>query len=260
MNTTMRLRSRPGVALMLVLWLIVVLATICSSVVLAARSTTSVAGNYRARVAARYAAESGINVAVAVLEDSLARLGDSPARRLFLNDLANALGSRHELLLAGARTAVSLVDVNARLDVNLADESALATLFAYFVATQQAESLARAIREHITGAAAGEPALLQAARPLRSLDELRDIPGMPAGLARRLAHFLTVDGDGTINRMTASDTVMAAARGGLLDEPARILIVSRGSLVGHPLVHEIEAVYALAGMDLVLVRWRERDL
>jgi hypothetical protein len=54
--------------------------------------------------------------------------------------------------------------------------------------------------------------------------------------------------------------VLAAAGGELRDEPSRILIVSRGWQDGHALTHEIQAVYAVVGNELTLVRWRERDL
>jgi hypothetical protein len=53
---------------------------------------------------------------------------------------------------------------------------------------------------------------------------------------------------------------MAAAGGELRDEPSRILIVSRGWREGNALTHEIQAVYAVSGSELTLVRWRERDL
>ena len=101
---------------------------------------------------------------------------------------------------------------------------------------------------------------LIAARQLRSLDELEQIPGVSLGLLRAAAPYLTVDGDGKINRRTASDTVMVAATGSLQDEPSRVLVISRGWLRGHSLTHEIQAVYAIAGNQLTLVRWRERDL
>jgi hypothetical protein len=40
--------------------------------------------------------------------------------------------------------------------------------------------------------------------------------------------------------------------------PSRLLVVSRGWLDGSSLTHEIQAVYAVQGNDLALVRWRER--
>jgi general secretion pathway protein K len=257
------LRARPGVALMLALWIIAVVGTITSAIIVGTRSTSTIAGNYRARVVGRYAAESGVTMAMAILQDSINTLGISPARRVYLNQLERALGEREQFALGDARAAVALIDVGTRLDVNLADESALTRLFSYFTDALQAENAARAIRTYISGGASqDEPELvqLQAARPLRSIDELLRVPGVPHALAERAAEFLTVDGDGSVNRVTASDTVRAAAAGDLRDEPSRIIVVSRGWRDGHALTHEIQAVYALQGNELRLVRWRERDL
>jgi type II secretory pathway component PulK len=100
---------------------------------------------------------------------------------------------------------------------------------------------------------------MPAAHPLRTLEELRRIPGVPERLALAVAPYLTVDGDGRINRAAASDTVLSAAGGSLVGEPSRLLIISRGWLNGHPLTHEIQAVYAIEGANVVLVRWQERD-
>jgi hypothetical protein len=152
---------------------------------------------------------------------------------------------------------VQLVDVAARLDINAANAEALTRLFSYFTDAIEAENTARAIRAYIERSDAGG---LQAARTLQSLDEAARIPGVSRQLLEAASRFLTVDGDGTINRMTVSDTVMSAVGGDLRDEPSQILVVSRGWLGGHRLTHEIQAVYALNGTQLTLVRWRERDL
>lgn len=254
-------RDQSGVALMLVLWLIVILSTVSSGVVLATRSSTSLTANYRAKIVARYAAESGVTVAVAALEENLARLDDLEARRAYLNQLDRALGSG-EISLGDARIDVVLVDVSSRIDVNLASVSSLTRLFSLFTDALEAEAAAQAIRTFVGGDAGAQGPFAEPAgsRPLRSLDELAGMRGVPAGLAERAAPFLTVDGDGTINRATASETVLSAAAGELRDEPSRILVVSRGWLDGHPLSHEIQAVYALVGRELTLVRWRERLL
>jgi type II secretory pathway component PulK len=244
---------------MLVLWMIVVVGMLSSGVVVGARSTLAIAANYRASVIARYAAESGVAVAVAALEDSLAALADPRARRDYLNQLDRALGRGAQLWLGDARAAVALIDVGARLDVNTAGAAALTRLFSFFTDALEAERAARAIEAFI-GGGMSEALGLQAVRPLQSLDELIGVPGVPRELAEKAAEFLTVDGDGTINRVVASDTVLAAAGGELRDEPSRILVISRGWQDGHVLTREIQAVYAFAGNDLVLVRWREREL
>jgi len=260
--------ARSGAALMVVLWLIVALGTISSGVLLSTRTATAAAANYRAGVAGRFSAESGITLAVATLENSLRALSGSTARQDYLNHLDLALGGSERGALGDARFAIALIDVSARLDVNNANATALATLFSFFTDAIEAEQAAAAVVAFIAGGgdagvAAADPAIprgLPASRPLRSLDALARVPGFPRTLAERASPYLTVDGDGTINRVTASDTVRAAAAGELRDEPSRILIVSRGWLQGQPATHEIQAVYAISGDELVLVRWREREL
>ena len=259
--------DRRGAALILVLWIIVALAAISSGAVAATRSTNGIAANYRARTVARYAAESGVALAVAAIEDGLSAAAEPAARRELLNHLDQAL--EPETALGDARLAVALVDPGSRLDVNVADVRSLTRLLSFFTDPLDAEEAARAIRAYVGGvtdasfdpSGSGEQAgALAAIRPLRSIDELFRIPGLAPELARRAAGSLTVDGDGTINRATAPDTVLAAAAGELRDEPSRILVVARGWLDGHPLTHEIEALYAVVGNELTLIRWRERDL
>lgn len=240
-----RLAGERGAALMLVLWLIVVLGTVATGVVAATRSTTGLADNHRARLLGRYAAESGVTLATATLRARLAALADTTARRDYLNRLDRALGPAEQGALGEARFAVALVDPGARLDLNTADAQSLTVLFSAFVDPLDAARAAAAVR---------------AAPALRSLDELAGLPGVDPALALRAAPYLTVDGDGSVNRAAASDTVLAAVGGDLRDEPSRLLVVSRGWRDGHPLTHEIQAVYAVQGNDLVLVRWREREL
>lgn len=241
-------RRRSGIALMLVMWVIVILAVICSSVAMSTRRTMRAAASYRAGVAARYAAESGVTVALATLQDRLTILADSMTRRDYLNHLDRALGANHRIQLGNARTGVVLVDVGSRIDVNMADASSLARLFSFFTNGREAELTARAVRASVER------------KPMESVDELRRIPGISADVLQRAVPYLTVDGDGTINRVSASDTVRAAATGELRDEPSRILVVSRGRMEGHPLTHEIQAVYAISENELRLIRWQERDL
>ncbi|MEX2282460.1 MAG: hypothetical protein WEE89_08245 [Gemmatimonadota bacterium] len=239
------MKPRAGVALMLVLWIIVVITTIGSGVFVATRSNTDITSNYRARVVARYASESGVTLAVAALQDSLQRLTEISERRRYLNRLDRALGDRAEVTLGDASFGVALIDVGSRLDLNTADGTQLSRLFAFFTDAIAAESAARAIRPFL---------------PLQSVEQLREIPDVSRDLAEAAMEFLTVDGDGTINRASASDTVLTAAGGELRDEPSRILVVSRGWLEGHALTHEIQAVYGVVGNELTLIRWRERDL
>jgi type II secretory pathway component PulK len=253
---------------MLVLWLIIVLGTISATVVLGTRESVALTGNERARLVGRYAAESGVAAATAAIESALDTRADTADRERYLDHLDSALPQRGDVTLGDASFAVTLVDVSARLDVNNADERALERFFAQFdpaVAAGTAAAIRRYVsRDEVTATPGSQSnpggSTLVASRPLRSLDELEQLPGASLGLVRAAAPYLTVDGDGKINRATASDTVMVAAGGSVQNEPSRILVVSRGWLRGHTLTHEIQAVYAIAGNQLTLVRWRERDL
>lgn len=258
-------RRRAGVALVLVLWIVVILGTVGATVVATSRQSVSVAANLRASVIARAAAESGIEATVAAFEDTLASMDDSTARGAFLNAAA-ARTAFDSVTLGDGRFAVVASDPGARVDVNLASEERLARFFTQFTDPMHAEATARAIRAWIARPerAGGDASPLRTpgasplTRPLRSLEELNEVPGIDARLLQASAPYLTVDGDGSINRALASDTVLVAATGDVRDTPSRIVLVSRGWMSGHPLTREIQAVYAVADRRLVLVHWRER--
>ncbi len=278
--------KRRGVALVLVLWLIVVLGGIAAGVVAGTRSSSSLAANLRARVVARYAAESGIEAMRAAIEDSLGVLSDSSTRFAYLNGLERETATGDSTILGDSRFVVVVVDASARLDINAAPLENLARLFARFTDAGRASAMARAIRLRIERGEAsisrgGEASMSRGGEasmsrdgvrpgtpgdeprtvfPIRTLDELRTLPGADARVLQLAAPFLTVYGDGTINRAMASDTVMAAAFGELRDAPSRLVLVSRGWMRGHPLTHEVQGVFAISNNRLVLVQWRERTL
>lgn len=248
-------RARRGVALVLVLWLLVILGAIGAAVVGGTRDSARLAANARARIAARYAAESGVEATVGRIDAGLREAGDdAAARRDFLNALARDGAGDDSVQLGDQRFAVAIVDASARLDVNAAPAENLARLLGYFTDGVRAAALAQAIRGRIEGGGT------RTVTPLRSLEELRSIAGPDVTVLERAAPYLTVDGDGTINQATASDTVLAAAFGELRDAPSRLVVVARGWMRDHPLTHEIQAVYAIASDRLVLVHWRERTL
>jgi general secretion pathway protein K len=136
--------------------------------------------------------------------------------------------------------------------------------------------------------------------PLTRPDEFLRIRGVTDSLADRIAPYVTVNGDFRLDVNAAAEPVLAAfpaigqngarqllarrksgpfisafealklLRGGstsadpqlprLIVAPSRLLLTSRGWTPGHPLTHEIQAVYALDGRRLTLISWRERDL
>lgn len=258
------MRARRGVALILVLWLVAVLGGLGSVVVRDARGATALAAGARAAVVARFAAESGIEARVAGLEDTLSRLPFGMERREWLNALERS--SRGDTAVLGdGRYATAVLDVSARLDVNAASAASLTAYFSQFTTPSSAAAIAAAIRAAVGGgvpedgpATPGESFPL--ASPLLDLAELHGLGLVPRAVLERAMEGLTVDGDGTINRRAAGDAVLAAAAGELRDEPTRLLLVSRGWMGGHPLTHEVQAVYEIQVDRLVLIRWRERTL
>ena len=258
--------ARRGVALVLVLWLVVVLASLAAAVTMSARRAVDVTVNTRARATARYAAESGVEVAVAELERELAGRPDAGARRAYFEALDRTPRDEAPQPLGAARFQVAIVDASARLDLNLAGEESLAALLAQLGAPDGGRTAARAIQrwsgaEGLRAGAVDRGASMPLGRrSFASVDDLSRVPGVSPALARAAAPYLTVDGDGRVNRAAAAPPVRAAARGELTDVPTRLIVVSRGWREGSPLTHEIQAVYAVDGARLSFVRWRERDL
>jgi len=314
-----RWQSERGVALMLVLWIVIVLGAIASGVVVAARRQTALVGAVRSRTVARYAAESGVVAATAALRQLFAAAeGPEDEARVYarLEETLRQWGERP--LGTDARFQVAVADLGARIDLNEANEDMLLGLFAQFVAEDDATALVDALEDwkddddepRERGAEADEYAavaspFVPANRPLLRLDELTRIRGFSDSLARALAPYVTVSGEGLVNVNTAPETVLAAVpelgpegaaflvqaqrrgevfasgmaaeqqlrqagvgrpmrRTGLATVPSRVLIVSRGWLVGAPLTHEIQAVVqidpsSVAGAAFHVVSWTERD-
>lgn len=277
-------RGRPGIALVVVLWMIVLLATATAIAGNAARMSSRVAANTRAQSTARAMAESGIIAASMMINDSLQRLTQNDAQRqTFLGSLEPRTASAAPFMqdtLASGVFAVTIVDVSARLDVNSAGVDGLTRLFSFVTTPESARRMAtdidnlahasvnadnaiasaRAQRDSIAAALLGRSDSPRMLQPIQTLDALHDIPGMDIVALQKVAEFLTVDGNGQINRRAASREVLASASGSLVDAPSRLLIIARGWYAGHPLTRQIEAVYDVAENGLRLVRWRETDL
>lgn len=281
--------KRRGVALLLVLWLVVLLATVTMAASGAARSSGTLVMARRAEATSRSMAESGIAAATAAINDSLrALVADSVARDAYLNALdagvnngSSSIGRAKSDTIVDGAFAVALVDVGARLDVNNANEESLAKFLSAFTGSADATNLARRITDRVRGAnlpndsarvaqlqrdslvrsLLGQSAQATAARhPFETLDELLQVSGFDEKLLGQIVPLLTVDGDATINKHSAPRQVLAVASGTQTDAPTRLLIVSRGWQLGHPLTHEIQAVYDVTTNGLRLVRWRERTL
>ena len=286
------MRNHRGVALIVVLWTILVLATVTAAASSAARGSADIASALRASSVARAMAESGIVASSSRIDRVLSTsTRDTLARAAFLQTLgALSLGTDDGTAfdadtLGDGVFATTIVDVSARLDVNAAGREGWYLLLKQFTNDAEAQAAADRIDGHIRGvqppvgsaqsreldadlardslvaSLLGRSGTVGAGsrRAIETLDQLLEIDGVSAELLARVSPYLTVDGDGNVNRNAATPQVIAAASGSLVDRPSRILIVSRGWMLGGVITREIEAVYDVAADGLRLVRWREQE-
>lgn len=270
--TRMR-RSRRGSALLATLATVAVLATITAMASRGARASSAIVVNARADATARAMAESGVLATVDRIERALTAV-DSTARAEAFDGLLQSLGDGPFLSdsLGDGVFATTLVNVSARFDVNSGDSEGLTRLFSAATSPSQAAGAAarisarlgqnadpaRARRDSIAAAFLGRDVAASASGRFESLDEVAAFIGVDAAWLSKVAEYLTVDGDGFIDRRHAPAAVLRAASGSLVDAPTRLLIISRGWERDVSLTREIQAVYAVAGDKLTLVRWREQ--
>src|SRR3989449_869844 len=277
----MKRGDRRGVALIFVLCLLVLLGVIVAEVVAQARMEAEILSSLRSRTVARYSAESGILVATVRIETLLDSMRSLPERITALRDLNARLTSLNDVDLGSGRFGVAVVDLNARIDLNSADAATLQGLFQQFTTDQRAEEVVTLLKQ----------------APFNRLGELANIRGIDDSLALAVAPYVTVWSDGLVNIHSAPERVLAALPGlaaaapGIVARreagevfvnldpvhqpsmpgvvaavllvstvPTRLMLVSRGWQDGHPLTHEIQAVFAIVGRRLVLQSSWEREL
>jgi type II secretory pathway component PulK len=245
-------RRRRGVALLLVLGLIVMVGAATAALATTARAATDEALGIRARATARSMAESGITAGALALQ-AMMQSGDSMALNAIDGTDGRALAS--DTLDDGA-FVVAAQDPASQLDLNRAEFEAIATLFGRVLPPTDARRVAEVIEQRRQPV----PGLRVQRAALRDVSELRTLPGMTAAAFGRLVPFVTVDGDGSVNRVTASAPVQAVATGSLTGTPTRMVLIARGWHIGHPLTHEITAVFDVTTPEPRMIQWRERDL
>jgi general secretion pathway protein K len=222
----MLVRSERGVALMLVLWLIVVLAAVAAAAVSTVRRQSDVVVNLRAAAQARAAAESGVVVAVEELQAAFAASVDLTDLPRVYPAVRNGLDRMGEQALGDAWFQVAVVDLNARIDLNQADEGTLAAFLGTFVGESEARSLTDALLDwrdpdgvprprgaEAEAYAATGSGFVPPNRPLRRLEELPRIVGFTDDIATAIAPYVTVWGDGRLNVNTAPERVLSAFPG-----------------------------------------------
>jgi general secretion pathway protein K len=190
------------------------------------RSESRLVLNARARTVSRYAAESGIVAAVALLEQRIAA-GTAPGQEVLAwTEINRDFNELADVPLGHARFGVQLTNLSGRLDLNQAQPEVLAGLFSQFTSPQAASALVDALLDwrdpddlvRPRGAEAddyrraGSPYVPHNA-PLTRMDELRRVKGMTEPLALALEPYLTVNGDLRIDVNGASESVLAAIPG-----------------------------------------------
>lgn len=294
----MKRPDRRGVALMLVLWLLVVLGVVATAIVGASHAESTLVRNLRARASARYAAESGILVATTRLKQALANGALQQPDRLFAALRDARLGeARFGIAVVDVNARLDLnrsdEDMLRAFFAQFTSDERAARIAAALADWKDVDDAPRpGGAERAEYAAAASPYVPRNA-PLDRLDDLAHILSVGDSLAAVVAPYVTVESDGLIDVNSAPEPVLAALPGvGLARAraliarraesdgfaspdalrdlgaafprvtlvPSRLLIVSRGWRDGHPLTHEIQAVYGIAGSELYLLTWRERDL
>lgn len=123
-----------GIALVLVLWVVVLLSVVVGSFTLAARVETLQARNLVDATRAYFAAEAGVNLAVAALQRT-------DADRRWVAD-----GRPYTLQYGDAEVEVRVVDASGRIDLNAAPREPLMALFeSVGVKSEEAEYLVDSI-------------------------------------------------------------------------------------------------------------------
>jgi len=282
----MKRGDRRGVALIFVLCLLVLLGVIVAEVVAQARMEAGILSSLRSRTVARYSAESGILAATVRIEALLDSTSSLPERITALRDVNAHLTSLDEVDLGSGRFGVAVVDLNARIDLNRADAATLQGLFQQFTTDQRAEEVVALLKQsplqrlgelaHFPGI---DDSLALAVAPYVTVwsDGLVNINSAPERVLAAVPGVSSATARSIVRRRETGEIFLATTgllgplggpSGGVANAPAprvsampsRLLIVGRGWQDGHPLTHEIQAVYLVAGARLVLLAWQERDL
>ncbi len=203
-----------GIALILVLWVVTLLAVIAGSFVYGARSSALAAGNLVAVAKARALADAGVHRGLYEL-----RKPQNDAERWLAN------GRDYVFSLDGAEIHVLMRDEVAKIDLNTANETLLKSLLqSAGLDEEQANQLLDAIldwrdpddlarpqgAERDRYEALGLPYIPPNAA-FRTVEELQQVIGITPALYRRLAGAITVhSGQAGINSTLASRQVLLA--------------------------------------------------
>ena len=189
------MRRQSGVALVLVLWVMTLLAVIAGNFAFSMRGEAQIARNLLVNAQAKSRADAGAQLAWFELMKPSA----DPQRW-------QANGVAHELMMDGTLVRISILDESGKIDLNTAPDELLKALFRYSGLSEEASStLLNAVLDwrspgnlrRLNGAkeeqyrAAGKN-YGPANAPFETVDELQRVLGMSPDLYRTLAPALTV--------------------------------------------------------------------
>jgi len=194
-----RPRGERGIALVAVLWVLVLLATLVLGFVVEARTGLRIVHNDSETAEARAIADAGVTLAI---------LGvfDPTPRSQWRGD-----GSVHALRYAGGTIQARVEDEDGKLDANMAPVTTLRSLFQTLGAVDPDRIAAAIDARRRAVRAAADPSVTGRPPPpaFTVLDDLRGLPGMTSELYQRLPDFVTVySGQGSADPQTAPAEVL----------------------------------------------------
>lgn len=230
------LRQR-GVALVLVLWSIALMAVLLGSFALIAHTENLESRHVFDTVTARYDAQVGLERAVYELRNA------DPAQRWVAD------GRPYEFDFDGARVSVELTDESGKIDINSADPTVLVSLFLTVgVDFDRAEALVDAIQDwkdadDLPLPKGAEVAEYKAAgmsygprnAPFQTVSEIQQVLGMDYDLYSRIEPAITIYGSGGQPNAAFAPIEALRALPNMTDDYARQIIAQRQSMIpGQP--------------------------
>jgi general secretion pathway protein K len=226
-----------GVALVLVLWAIALMAVLLGSFAMIAHTENLESRHVFDTVTARYDAEAGLERAVYELRNA------DPAQRWIAD------GRPYEFDFDGARVSVELTDESGKIDVNSADPNVLLSLFiSVGVDLDRAEALVDAIQDWkdaddlplAKGAEINEykaAGLTYGPRnaPFQTVSEIQQVLGMDYDLYQRIEPAITIYGMGGQPNAAFAPIEALRALPNMTEDYAQQIIALRQSMIpGQP--------------------------
>ena len=233
----MPMQRERGVALVIVLWAIALMAVLLGSFAMIAHTENLEARHVFDTVTARYDAQAGLERAVYELRNS------DPGQRWIAD------GRPYEFDFDGAHVSVELTDETGKIDINSADPLVLTSLFiSVGVDFDRAESLTDAIQDwkdadDLPLAKGAEINEYKAAglsygprnAPFQTVSEIQQVLGMDYDLYSRIEPAITIYGSGGQPNAAYAPIEALRALPNMTDDYAKQLIALRQSMIpGQP--------------------------